>query len=368
VHVVDENDVPYRGVYELIRSSDQQPYVVGFGADTLEGERLMTLLVHEDLYRMVRQGSNYRARTDFSTVLVPPGALVHYKLVIDTDTGEFRGSGVMAPRELGLVTEENPLNIRWSVGASLPFAKSENVVGANNQTSSGLDVFFDNYISYQRGDNYFSNILEVEGGFSKIDPEGQPTLPLTKTRDRLRVDTFYTRFVLPRFGPYARFGLLTNMFESNTLFTEDSNAIRIFKDGTTQEEFVPANTHFRTGDSFAPVNLRQGAGANVRLIQNRIFILDVRAGVGFRQFLINDSFFLDDDPATEALEYVQLENFNRSGLETTVVGTLRFRRLVMNTDLDPSATSTSGGATSTGATASAGDSPGGSRWTIGTTS
>ena len=77
VEVVDENNVPHRGSYELIQVSDRQPYTVGFGADTLLGERIRTLLVGPGLYRIVRPGSNYRTRTDFSTVLVPAGGVVY---------------------------------------------------------------------------------------------------------------------------------------------------------------------------------------------------------------------------------------------------------------------------------------------------
>ena len=101
IEVVDESNLPHRGGYELIRVADRQPYTVGFGADTLQGERLLTLLMPPGLYRIVQSGSTYRARTDFATVLVPEGGLVHYKLVIDPGSGRFRGAGVVPPEELG---------------------------------------------------------------------------------------------------------------------------------------------------------------------------------------------------------------------------------------------------------------------------
>ena len=334
VEVVDENNIPHRGSYELIRVSDRQPYVVGFGADTLVGERLTTLLAPEGLYRIVRRGSNYRARTDFSTVLLPEGALVHYKLVLDPQTGALRGAGVVPPEELGEVTEANPLNQRYSIGVSLPFASTTNVVGAPNQTSVGLDVFFDAYLTYRKDQNFLSGIFEIEEGFVRLDPEAQATVPVQKTRDRIRADVFYTRFLHPRVGPYGRFGLLTNAFESNVLFTESRAVTRILTDGTRQGEVVPANTNFKTGDPFAPVLWRQGAGVNTRLVQNRVFTLDWRGGLGFRQNRFNESFFLDDDPTTEALEYRQAESFNQEGLETTIVGTARYRFLLLNTNLD----------------------------------
>ena len=101
VEVVDENNVPHRGSYELIQVSDRQPYTVGFGADTLLGERIRTLLVGPGLYRIVRPGSNYRTRTDFSTVLVPEGGVVYYKLVLDPDDGTCSAPASCHPRNSG---------------------------------------------------------------------------------------------------------------------------------------------------------------------------------------------------------------------------------------------------------------------------
>ena len=93
IEVVDERNLPHRGAYELIRVTDRQPFTVGFGADTLQGEQLLTLLMPPGLYRIVQPGSTYRARTDFATVLAPAGGLVHYKLVINPTSGQFRGAG-----------------------------------------------------------------------------------------------------------------------------------------------------------------------------------------------------------------------------------------------------------------------------------
>ena len=75
------------GAYELIRVTDRQPLTVGFGLETLQREQLRTLLMPPGLQRIVQPGANYRARTDFATVLAPEGGLVHYKLVMNPDDG-----------------------------------------------------------------------------------------------------------------------------------------------------------------------------------------------------------------------------------------------------------------------------------------
>ena len=334
VTVVDENDIPHRGSYELIRASDRQPFAVGFGADMLLGEQLSTTLMPEGLYRIVRRGATYRARTDFATVLVPAGALVHFKLVVDPADGSFRGGGLVLPEELGLVAEASPWNRRYSVAVTLPFASSRNVVGATNQTSIGMEAFFDTYVTYQKGRNFLSGIFEIEEGFLRLDPEGTAAQPVQKTRDRIRADVFYSRFLKPRVGPYARFGLLMTAAPSEALFTEDGEVVIRRLDGRVEDLFVPANANLETSGAFAPVLLRQGGGLNARVLRTRSVTLDLRTGLGLRQNRFNEALFLDDNPASGPLEYREAPNFDQQGVEAAVVASARYRFLLVNTNLD----------------------------------
>ena len=334
VEVVDEQNIPHRGSFEIFRAADRRQVLVGFGANTLRGERLPTLLVPAALYRIVRRGENARARTDFSTVQVGAGDLVHFKLVLDPTTGSLLGGGVVRPEEIGIVTEADPWSRIFSIGVSLPYTSTRNVVGAPNQSSVAVDVFLDAYLTYQRNQDFLSGIFEVEQGMLKIRPEGTPPPPLQKTRDRVRADLFYTRFVSPKLGPYARVGLLTNARASSSLVTEDTTATVRRIDGTRSEFEVPANSNFRTGAAFSPHLWRQGAGINTRVLRRRALRVDWRGGLGFRQNRFNRALYLDDDPLTSELEYREAGSFNEAGAEMTVVATARLRFLLLNTNFD----------------------------------
>ena len=334
VEVADENNLPHRGAYELIRLADLQPYVVGFGADRLKGERLLTILMPPGVYRIVRPGSSYRARTDFATVVVPEGALVHYKLVMNAETGQFRGAGVVDAEELGETLPESAWNHRYTLGLAAPLTFHRNVIGEDNEMTIGGQTSLDSYLTYEGNGNVFNNIVELEAGFEKTKPEASPATPWRKTGDRLRVDILYARLMSPRLGPYARFSLRTSLFESNTLATEDLTVVRQFADGRRTTEFVPANTTFPTGDPFSPPLIREGVGMNARVLQGRAARLDWRVGIGLRQSRFGGAFFLKDDPTTPEAEYVQALDFNSEGVETTVVATMRFRGLLYTTTLD----------------------------------
>jgi hypothetical protein len=333
VEVVDRNNVPWRGTYELINVSDRQPYTVGFGADTLLGERIRTLLLPPNLYRVVRQGQNYRARTDFSTVLVPAGSPVYFKLVLDPDDGRLLGAGVVPPQELGIVPIGSAWTNTYTVGVGVPIISTKDVVGTTNQTSIGANVTFDAYWIYDLDQNYWTTIFEVEEGVIRIDPQDQEALPVQKLVDRVRLDSVYTRWIRPRIGPYVRFGLLTNFFESNVLVTEPTIVTKHFLDGSTTLEALGANEDFNVGGSFAPALFREGAGVNVRVLRGRVSFLDWRGGLGFRQNRFNGA-FTQDSSSPGLQTYSEVESFNQSGLETTVVGTVRVNRLLLYTNFD----------------------------------
>jgi hypothetical protein len=220
-----------------------------------------------------------------------------------------------------------------TLGVGVPIASTSNVVGATNQTSIGAVVTFDTYLIYNRDKNYASTVFEVEEGFIRIDPENTDPLPTQKTLDRMRFDQLYTRFMTPRVGPYVRFGLLTNVFESRVLVTEPTLVTKQFLDGSQTVEFLPANEDFEVGGAFAPLLIREGVGANVRLVRGRVSYLDWRGGLGFRQSRFRGA-FVEDSSGPGVLRYSEVESFNQEGLETTVVGTVRISRLLLNTNFD----------------------------------
>lgn len=324
IEVTDEHRVPHRGSYELIRAESREPYGTGFGADTLQGEALMTWLLPPGVYRIVRPGSNYRALRDFATVYVPESGFVRYRLVLDPDTGEFQGSGVLLPDEFG---SPNDQQTRWFsslvVGAVGSLAQQQNVIGVNNQLTAAGSLFVDGQLSYSLGKHRVTTLLQVEEGASQITPQESEALPLVKTRDRLRVDGLYTFFAKPWLGPYGRVTGESQAFRTDVLVTEDTTLQREFSNGTVQSEFVSANNTFFVADPWEPSLFRQGAGLNTRFVNNRWFTLNLRLGLGLRQNLYGGAWVIEDLPRTPEIEYRQVDSFNQEGVESTIIATAR---------------------------------------------
>ncbi len=337
IEVVDTQNIPHRATYELIRSADREVFGIGYGADTLQGESLRVWLLEPGLYRIVRTGETYRARKDFSTVLLPEGSMVHYKLVIDPETGDFRGSGVVAPEEMGVKTAEATTNWthRATVSGAANLSSTDNFVGRPNQSTLGATLFLDAYSTYENGPHNFSGIFELEEGFLQVDPDQGRKLPTQQTQDRLRIDGLYTRYVNERWGPYVRVGLLTNVFPAETLATDPIDVAFNRLDGSRQVVSVGANEQYRTADGFGSLRLREGVGINLRLFRNERASVNWRAGLGLRQNQFDNTFVEADLPGTPELDFFELDDFTQEGVETTLLGNVRLtRRLFYITDLE----------------------------------
>lgn len=339
IEVVDENNIPHRGTYEIIRSESREVLGIGYGADTLQGEPLSTWLLSPGLYRIVRSGETYRARRDFATVYVRKNGLAHFKLVTDPDTGDFRGGGIVAPEEMGIVQkgkDRSHWTKRMTLGLAASMNNTSNVVGVANQESYEGTGFFDTYVTYDNGPHFGSGILEIEEGFLSLDPDDGQRLPTQVTQDRLRTDVIYIHFLNEHVGPYVRGGLTTNIFTAETLNTDEKTKKVTYNrlDGSSNVVTVPTNDDYRTADGFGSLRFREGVGANVRLLRNRYGVLNWRAGFGFRQNRYNDVFVEDDavvdDPATDEIEIGlrEVDDYNQEGIETVLSGNIRLTRYI----------------------------------------
>lgn len=336
IEVVDNRRIPHRQGYEIIRADTRQPYGTGFGADTFQGEKLRTWLLPPGVYRIVRIGSNYRALRDFASVYVPPGGFVRYRLVLDRDTGEFQGSGVLLPGEFG--SPKGP-NSKWFqslvLGAVGSWVQQRNSVGGVNQSTATGSLFLDGQLAYNNEKHSASALLQIEEGASQIRPQGSDPLPLVKSQDSVRLDLLYTYFLRPRIGPYLRGAAESQAFRTRVLVTDDTLIERQFSSGAVEQTLVPANETYFVASAWSPTIVRQGAGLNMRVLNRRWLSLNWRLGAGLRQNRFGGAWLPADDPSTDALELVQVESFNQQGLESTIVANARISSfLVYATDLE----------------------------------
>jgi len=337
IEVTDANRIPHRGSYELTRLDTREPVGTGFGADTLQGEFLQTWLVPPGLYRVAPPGRDSRSMRDFATVAVPEGGFVRFRLVQDSDSGEFLGAGVLLPDDLSSGGRGDE---RWFstlvVGLDGSVVNNSNVVGVFNQTQVSAAGSIDGQLVFTDEPNRISLLAQLEEGASQVRPQGSEPLAVVKSTDRLRADLLYTRSWGGAMGPYARAGGQSQAFPTSVLASEDTTFRVRELDGSLRTDAVQAGDSWRLADAWQPTLLRQGVGLNTRFLRkNRSVTFNWRVGLGLRQSLYEGALVLDDSASTQVIEYVAVESFNERGLETTVVATVRLPGWVIwSTDLE----------------------------------
>lgn len=322
VRVVDPNFVPLRESYEILNLETREEFGIGFGADELVGEELRPWVLQPGLYKIIKAGGTYRDRENFATVRLVPGEGTLFTLVIDPDTGDFRGAGVVDAEDTGPTTEQKVWTNSALIGGALDFTTS-NEVSADNEWSLAGTIFFDAQTRYREGPHMWSTQVDIEEQQQRTKTRDS----FENVEDRLFFHTIYTYDVLPWVGPYVRAGVETKLLPRYAEFGDDPRNVTVLdQDGNVVETEADAD-RFLLGDSFSPLRLEEGAGGNFAVLQTRFVDLTTRLGIGARQDL---ALGLRDVQSVQGADVTlrELDDSNRVGPEGTVVLLARISRWV----------------------------------------
>ncbi len=327
VRVVNEQFIGFRGAYEVIRVANREEYGVGFGADEELGEGLRPWVLPPGLYKIIRSGGTYRDRTNFATVLLEPGEPTRFTLVQDPLTGEFRGAGVVEGEKE--VADAGPWKLQSVVGGDLGLNRLAQEEGQAEQGwDLDLSVYFDGLARYTKGRHLFSTRLEIEESQERAAGESR----FQNTTDRLYFHSIYTFRLLPWFGPYARVGLETKILPRYLDLDAPSTVDELDEDGALRRRHE-AVERLELGGPFSPLKLKQGVGGNFVVLRNLWADLDLRVGLGARQYFPLGELAAQEDGGDQVVQAVA--SYHREGPELGVVGTARLSRwITLSTELD----------------------------------
>jgi len=315
VRVVNDRFIPFRGGYELLDGRTREEYGLGFGADEEQGETLRVWVLRPGLYKIIRPGGTYRDRTNFATVQLDPGQLTRFTLVLDQDTGDFRGAGVVDARE----AELDPRR-RWRprgiIGGDLTFNRS---TAAASQDGWNLDVdlFFDGMLTFQQQPHTVVSRLELEEGQTRTPEKDR----FTNRLDRIYLHTIYSYELLPWFGPYARAGLESALLTRTYDFDQPPDVEEVDASGE-HVAWQRDTDRVELGGFLSPLQLKAGAGGNFQLVHTTDLDLALRVGPGIWPTYARGLLAFQNDrlePVASSVLY---------GVEATVVGMVRLTRWV----------------------------------------
>jgi hypothetical protein len=329
IQVMNDRSVPFRGTYELLALPSRTRMGVGFGAKIELGERVDTWLLPAGAYMLLKPGETYQARSDFFTFRVRPGVLEELVLVMDEETGDFRGAG-----ETQLAETEHRIRDAWVSmvgGGGIAFANRTNVAGTTPGHSFSFEVFFDAIVRWIPDPHSVFARLRIEESQTK-----QPNTPFQVSFDEVALDTIYIYKWLPWLGPYARVGVDTKLFPGYRYYDEPVS-VQVGRwsevDGArvwTGESRYDDVTEFRLSNRFFPLVLDGGTGLNLDVSLSYFLDLTTRLGVGVRKTwydgLLRDTTV---DTITDAQAFERVDDNFLKGFEGALILNARLTRWVL---------------------------------------
>ena len=345
VSVVTAKFIPFLGTYEIIRMDDHEYLGVGYGVDEELGQQTQVWVLRPGLHKIVQAGSTYRARTNFSTVRMMSGSAVPFTLVQDELTRDFLGAGV-AEHEPDRNPDEH-WTFRSALGGSVLLTnRSEGYSSAAAGSSLGIDVFADNRARFASEPHLWTTRLEIEEGQTLQPTIGVDNKPgrlldgrLQSVKDRVYLNSIYIYQWRPWVGPYLRIGGETTLFSQFSYFDKPTTIVIQDADGNNPQTRTgidgKGETRFELAGSLAPIQLKQGTGVNFRVLHNLLMDMDVRTGLGSRQYIARGQLVPSDDVATQSFELRQVRGTVLTGLEISALSLARLSRYIQaSTEFD----------------------------------
>ncbi|MBN2013077.1 hypothetical protein JW960_27350 [candidate division KSB1 bacterium] len=324
VRVMDETRESLKEPYEIYRMPDGEAYGIGYGADEQLGEKLQTWILPPGLYKIIKLGENFNTFINFTTVKLLPGELTQYTIVMDSETKNYLGSGI-------LEFEARQKRIKnWYIYSALygsfTLNRANDVTSDEQQTTMAFVAQLDYNIRYSTHRHYFLARGLVEEGWNMQRKQNT----FRSYLDNVRLKNLYIYYFFPYLGFYGRLFLETNLFQ--TAYYYDSPQTITLYDAHGNLERTKTVRSFSAAPSFSPLELKEGIGINLQLLKSLRANLNIRAGMGFRQN-INWNLYTQD--SQDNLSYYAKNSAWLRGPEASLIGNYRvFRNMMITSELD----------------------------------
>jgi hypothetical protein len=325
VRIIDEAREWLKEPYELFRLPEREAYGIGYGADEQLGEKLQTWILRPGLYKIIKLGEHVNSYVNFATVRLLPGELTQYTIVLDSETKNFKGAGIL---EFGIESRKIK---NWSIFSALygsfTLNRANDVTSKEKRTSMAFVAQFDYNIKYSTPRHYFLARGLMEEGWNMQRKQST----FRSYLDNIRLKNLYVFYFFNWLGCYGRFFVETDLFRT-TIFYDEPKTITLYdEEGKLREKRIYVNK-FIASPNFSPLILKEGIGINLLLIKSLRANFNVRFGMGFRQN-INWKLYAQDEQ-DETIFYRKSSAFLR-GPEAAFIGNLRvLRNMMITSELD----------------------------------
>lgn len=324
IDIVDENRNYAKVRYEIFDLKSALSFGSEFPAEEEIGEQKKIWVLQPGLYKVTIHNEPFNTFRNFTTVYVEEDKHQELRIVVSIDEdgnlGNMVGAGMV--EESDLAARMQRLNFSSAIYGNINVTSSNEADRDKQEMSIILNAQLDNRLVYDvHPFNYnMRNLIE---------------LGTTRGRDtdfRISADAFEIRntmiyYFLRNIGLYTRLDMITHMFNEYSYYADNINIRKYDLDGNLVSEKHDVG-RVKLKPSFFPINLKEGAGINIRLLNLPKANLNLRTGFGMRQDIARDVYSyetVETDPDTniEYRVFREQKSEYREGTEISIVGNFR---------------------------------------------
>jgi hypothetical protein len=281
VNVVNEDNFPFRGEYELARIDGFEAYGRAYGADPDLGEEVKTWVLRPGLYKIFGVGQSYNTMNNFITVKLLPGEYTRIILVQNEDDMTISGGGASADRL------EHGADKWWkfglNIGGTMDFSALRERKGEDTTTMKvSLELLSNIWMNYTRERIEWNTRLYIDEGVIFNREESRLT---SQPDEGMRLMSLFTWRFLKRFGPYGRLEGMTGLVPqyARAVNANGEYYFVFLNHDSSVSRIDSLSDSWLTEPAFSPLLFEAGAGANTSLLNTGHFEARLLIGIGFTQ-------------------------------------------------------------------------------------
>lgn len=324
IDIVDENRNYAKVRYELFDLESAESFGSEFPAEEEIGEQKKVWVLKPGLYKVTIHNHPFNTYRNFTTVYVERDKHQELRIVVDRDDdgnpGNMVGAGMVEESDMAARMER--LNFSSAIHGNINITSSNEADRDAQEMSIILNAQLDNRLIYDvHPFNYnMKNLIEL--GTTR-----GPDTDFRISADAFEVRNTLIYYFLRNLGFYTRLDLNTHMFNEYSYFSDNINMRKYDVDGNLVSEKHDVS-RVQLKPSLYPLNLKEGAGINIRLLNLPRANLNLRTGFGMRQDITRDVYAYETeetDPDTNIKYRVFQEQKSeyREGTEISLVGNFR---------------------------------------------
>jgi hypothetical protein len=292
VDVVDENNKPFRGVYEMARLDTFEAYSRSYGRDITLGERVKTWILKPGLYKLFSAGGSYNSLTNFITVRLIPGEFVRVVVIENPNDNSLKilGGGV-----INVSSPSSQVSSHWKhsldIGGVLQLDATNDKINQLNSKKHTIITFLTLFdLNYKKGStDWETNIFWKEGydftDFSLSD------IGNSVNADDFRITSLAVwRVILPWLGPYCRTEFRTRLLPLYSRFenTELNHFFIVLNPDSSVQEIDSTSKSKIMQPIFSHITADAGVGTNIDMVTLDNCDAKLRVGLGYSQMTLRN--------------------------------------------------------------------------------